>query len=409
MKHANRTRRHEISRFLRRFLILVLIVLMAAASLAGYAAYFPLSFRLPTPVIGHQATSGLFYWVLLKPDNFTGQTELGMDQVYLKDFSDSIRAVFQYQLKSVQASSIQYQYRIDATFRVHDSNNPDLILLNKSVNLLPETIGEIQGTRLDLAHQIDLKLSDYEAWIAEYRQQSSQPALFDLNVTLAVRTIAKLPFGSYQSSGETALLIPLDQAQFAISRVLPEPMPAIQLLPVTYRLVMADLPFPAYMVMAAACFLLLVLLLTTTRSRRKNRYQRRLRRMLRMARSQLMIIGDKAWEPEWCVKAADFKSMVRTAKKLKHPIFCYIDQASPVRTAYFYIYYGENNYCFTFSDGAMQTDLTGPADESCLPDFVESDQPAKPPEIDERIPLLPETDDSPEILLANLKVQSSIL
>jgi len=409
MKHANRTRRHEISRFLRRFLILVLIILLAAASLAGYAAYFPLSFTLPTPVLGHQAESGLFYWVLLKPGNFTGQAELGMDQVYLQDFSDSVRAVFQYQLQSVQASSIQYQYRVDAKFRVHDNNNPDQVLLTKSVSLLPETSGEIQGNRLDLAHQVDLKLADYEAWIAEYQQQSSQPARFDLYVTLTVQTVARLPFGAYHSSADTSLLIPLDQAQFSISRVLPAKMPAIQLLPVTYRLVMSDLPFPVYPVMAAICFLLLVLLLTTTRSRRKNRYQRRLRRMLRMARSQVMIIGDKAWEPEWCVKAADFRSMVRTAKKLKHPIFCYIDQASPVRTAYFYIYYGENNYCYTFSDGSQPAELAGSADDSFLPDLMDSDQQANPPEFDDRIPLLPEADDSPEILLANLKVQSSIL
>lgn len=401
--------RQEINRFLRRFLVLVLIVLMAAASLAGYAAYYPVSFTLPTPVPGHQAQSNLFYWVLLKPDNFTGQTELGMDQVYLKDFADSVRAVFQYQLQSVQASLISYQYRIDATFRVHDSNQPDTVLLTKSVNLLPETAGEIQGNRLDLSHQIDLKLADYETWIADYRQQSSQPAVFDLYVTLSVETIARLPFGSYHSSGETALLIPLDQAQFTVSRVLPGPMPSVQLLPVTYRMVVSQLPIPVYPVMAAACFLLLVLLLTTTRSRRKNRYNRRLRRMLRLARNQLMIIGDKAWEPEWCVKAADFKSMVRTARKLKHPIFCYMDQTSPVRTAYFYIYYGENNYCYTFSDGSVRTDLAGPADESVLPDFFDSDQTANPAELDDRIPLLPESDDSPEILLANLRVQSSIL
>jgi hypothetical protein len=122
-----------------------------------------------------------------------------------------------------------------------------------------------------------------------------------------------------------------------------------------------------------------------------------------------MIIGDKAWEPEWCVKAADFKSMVRTAKKLKHPIFCYIDRSSPVRSAYFYIYYGENNYCYTFSDDSAAIGLSGPADEDMLPDLMDSDQRAQPPEFDDRIPLLPEADDGPEILLANLKVQSGVL
>lgn len=62
-----------------------------------------------------------------------------------------------------------------------------------------------------------------------------------------------------------------------------------------------------------------------------------------------MMIGDKAWEPEWCITASNFKTMVKTAKRLKHPIFCYIDRDSDVPAALFYVYYGENNYCYTYT------------------------------------------------------------
>lgn len=407
--HSVRHGRHEISRFLRRFLVLVLIILMAAASFAGYAALYPTSFTLPTPVFAHENSGGVAYWVLLKPNNFTGQTELGMDQVYLRDFADTVRAVFYYRLQSANASAIQYSYRIDATLRVHDQDNPDLILLTRVISLVPETVGETSGSTLDFSSQIDLKLADYEKLAAGFENHSSQPATFDMLVTMSVQTVSALPFGAYAAADSTSLLVPLNQPRFTLTRIIPEPLPAVQLMPVTYRLVLADLPFAVYPVMAGICFLLLVFLLSTTRSRRKNRYERRLRRLLRMARSQLMIIGDKAWEPEWCVTAADFRSMVRTAKKLKHPIFCYIDKAAPIRVAYFYIYYGENNYCYTFSDGPVTAQISSPADDDFLPDFGDSDETAGPSESDDRIPLLPETDDSPEIMLANLRVQSGTM
>ncbi len=57
------------------------------------------------------------------------------------------------------------------------------------------------------------------------------------------------------------------------------------------------------------------------------------------------MIGDKAWEPEWCITASNFKTMVKTARRLKHPIFCFVDRESDVPAALFYVYFGENNYC----------------------------------------------------------------
>jgi hypothetical protein len=68
----------------------------------------------------------------------------------------------------------------------------------------------------------------------------------------------------------------------------------------------------------------MILLLLITRSRpkvKKNQLARRLKRKLQLAKGRLVLIEDKAWEPERCVAVADFKSMVRTAKKLKYPIF----------------------------------------------------------------------------------------
>lgn len=407
-KRGVRNGRHGMNRHLRRFLVLILLVLMFSSLFAGYASLYPVDFTVPTPVFGYSRTADVCYEVLLRPNSFTDQQTIGMGQTYLRDFADSVNISYLYSLQAAQASSIQYNYRIDAVVRVHDAASPQKILLTRQIALQPETTGEISGADLKLESSVAVSLADFESIITDFKKQTSQQATFDLAVTMSVRTSSGLFFGPYASSDTVSVVIPLDQSQFTIAVEQPSLLPAVQLQPVLYRIVLSELPMAVYPAMAGACFLVLVLLLTVTRSSKKNKFDRQLRKLLKMGRSQLMLIGDKAWEPEWCVTASDFRSMVRTARKLKHPIFCYVDRSSASPVAYFYIYYGENNYCYTFGQTAAASPDTG--DETPLmpdlPDLPLGGGPADSFEPDEGIPLLPETDDSPEIMLANLRIQS---
>ena len=76
--------------------------------------------------------------------------------------------------------------------------------------------------------------------------------------------------------------------------------------------------------------------------------------------------------------------MVRTARKLKHPVFCHVDRQGPFPVAYFYVYYGENNYCLTFQP-------EGVSDTSSDDDFELPENRQLPP-----IPTLPEMPQSVE-------------
>jgi hypothetical protein len=395
-RSGRRVGRHEMNRHLRRFLILVLLLLMSTILFAAYASLYPVAFTLPAPLTGYDHAGLVNYEVNLIGNPFTDQSVLGMDQVYLRDFTQSVKAAGQYHYHIDQASSLQCRYRVEATVRARDAANPAQVLLTRQVVLVPETAVQISGADLNLNPDVLINLKDYDQMIADFKKQTSQAAAFDVVVTWHYRTVATLPFGSLETIDTPSLEIPLDQAQFRLTRSVPAAPSRLIFMPVTYRLVLAQVPFPVYPGMAGACLILLLVLLLTTRSHRKSRFKRQLRKMLRLARSRLMIIGDKAWEPEWCVTATDFRSLVRTARKLKHPIFCYIDKLSPASAAYFYVYYGENNYCFTFTDAAAQ----GPSEDN-VADEDDNDTGPSPDEPSRedfaRIPLLPETDDSPEI------------
>ena len=202
-------------------------------------------------------------------------------------------------------------------------------------------------------------LSDYQTIADSFDVPQGLKVTFVLAVRLSIQIDAALPVENLAVSESPALLIPLGQDQFRITRegIGTDTRSIVQ--PVRYQLVLPAIPFPIYPAAAAFTLLLLIVILVTTKSRRNNPYNRQLNQMLRQARSRLLLIADKAWEPNWCITVSDFSSLVRTAKRLKHPIFCHIDQNAEVMAAYFYVYYGENNYCFTFSDTQPSLTDTG--------------------------------------------------
>ena len=410
-RHGAPKDRHEMNRFLRRFLILILILMIAAVLLSGYASLFPVHFTAPVPVFT-SSDSRIDYEVLLKSNSFTDQLTMGMDQTYLLDFTQGVNAIFAHQRKVSRALNLRWLYRVDAVLEARAAGADGQLLLSRIIDLVPETAGAAEGSLLSVESTVDILFSDFDLFIREFNAQTSQPAVFELTVKMPVDVIADLPDGPFAIRDELILKIPLSLESFTITATKPANTPWPIWHTTGYRLVLAEIPFPVFPAMAAAAFLLLILLLTTTRSRPKSRLKRQLSRMLRLAKGQLMMIADKAWEPEWCIASADFRSMVNTAKKLKHPIFCYIDRQSQSLAAYFYVYYGENNYCYSFN--STPTEAAGEiGSDDTLPDLSDmsgstgSLGPTEPVELDDRIPLLPEIDDSPEIFLANLKMSAS--
>jgi hypothetical protein len=409
--------RFEMNRFGRSFLLVVLLVLIAAVALANLAVYasLPLVARLKTTVLDYQRTCGIDYAVLARANPFSSETRLAMDQTYLRSYVNAVEASFTYDLTSVKPVSLAWKHSLIAEIQVRDAADPTQIILRKTIVLQPEQTGEAVDGKIHLLQSVKLDLADYEAMAQSFQAQPGVKVKFDLAVRFAVQLDAALPVEDLTRSDTAELLIPLGQEQFQISRTGTGLISEKIVQPVRYQLILPAFSFPAYPIAAALFLALLVLLLVMTRNRRVNPYQRQLRRMMRRARSRLLLIADKAWEPEWCIAVADFVSLVRTARKLKHPIFCYINKEPGAAAAFFYIYFGENNYCYTFAD--TQDLAAQPAEPS--PGVVTPGtsaaayrkDPRKTREADKTgpqsepaaaravtpIPLLPESDDDQEI------------
>lgn len=410
-----RSNRIEMHRYPRRLLIFTLIVLLAAFLLAGYNYLFPVILTIDTPVLAYERKSTVDYSVIVKPNAYSDQTVLGMDQVYTRAFTDAVEATFNYEFITGQPASLQYRCQIDAVLQMRDAANPQTVLLSRTFNLLPEQSGQTSQAPLLLKQNVRVNLQDYQAIVDSFAAESGLAVTFDLALVMTVHVGTALAVEDFAISDQPTLVIPMSQPQFQLTRQLPGSQSVRVWRPIRYQLALTPVPFVVYPVAAGISLLILIFLLAMTRSRKKNRFRQQLRRMMHYGRGQLMPIGDKAWEPEWCIAATDFRSMIRTARKLKHPVFCYVDWQAESPAAYFYVYYGENNYCHVFGtpssslparpDLAPLTPITLEQEEPmpAPPSPAASDYASAPPadEPADTIPVLPEMDDSEEIKLTD--------
>ena len=354
-KQKRSSRRTLMNRLARRLMIGLLVLIIIVSVLAGLLALNPLIFRWNAPVLRYTRTSAIDYFVDLQPDSFGGQTTLSADLVYLDHLVKGVQPTFIYTFDADREVDIQASWKTDATLRIRDAADPEAIVLNQTLPLVTVKKSQLTATKSWILNEpLKIDLASYRAAAAAFAENNPANLRYELVVVLDLdlAIIPAVASDVIHIREPLTLIIPLNQAQYRIERDLPAAMPEWATIhqDMHYQVQLTGIPFYFFPIAAGLAFIVLVIFLAFTRSLPKDRFRGRLRRMLRLARGRLMLIGDKAWEPEWCVAVTDYRAMVRTAKRLKHPIFCYIDRMKPWPVAYFYVYYGENNYCHIYTE-----------------------------------------------------------
>lgn len=385
---ADPGRRHPMNFWARTLLILLLALILAATGLAWYAGTHPVIIRLDRQTLVYDRTAAIDYTVNLKQGTFGDSGSLPMDQVYIRDTVASMDISFAYGLHTDRQAVWDVAYRIDAVVQICDREDPDIVYLQQSLSLLDTR--ELQGLQnIAVTETVTIDLAEYETLAAQYNPDPNLPVSYRLQVRLSLNAATGLLGGPYSLSDQLVMYIPLREPSLLIVRELPAADEVAVRQGVDYQLALTPLPFFVYPATAGLTLVLLVLLLLVTRNRHRSRFQRRLKRRLRRLRRTLILIGNKAWEPEWCVRITNFRSLVRTARKLRLPVFCYIERRLPL--AYFYVQIGENNYCYIYSP-----------DPGIDPSQLEMDSEIQSGASDldeEAIPILPEDDDLDEELV----------
>ena len=382
-KSKTRARRpiHWLPRLLVALLLAGLAFLSALAFLATQQA---LTISLPTRIYEVDRQASIDYQVVSKSLDGSQETTDGKGSVYVSALAQAVRPAFHYEYAAGSTQELTWSSQILAILRIYETRGRDQLLYESSHVIASPEVASQAVAAFQVDRTADIPLLDYQRQFQAFASQSPQEVRGELIVRLLVKTQAQFPSGLASIIDQPELAIPLTSDTFTIEdRSGMKPVAVWRWLP--YRIIMTQV-HPAVFPAAAALILLgLALWLQMTIVRRKDPFEKKLAWMKRHCRGRLMMIADKAWEPEWCITTQDFKTMVRTAKKLKHPVFCHVDRTGSFPVAYFYVYYGENNYCLTFQPDGATLD----------PDLFEASEEISQPLPD--IPTLPEApDQSPE-------------
>lgn len=417
-----------------RYLVITFLVLgLLLSATAQFAAFRPFVITLPTPMFAYRQSTRPSYTVNLTANPYFAEAVQPAGRTYLREFVQSVSVRFDSTFRTILSGDLIIRSRIDAVLRVRDSKDDTVVLLEKTTNLKPMTDTPLRSGHETVGTDAEVALLSYQQTAGRFLQETGLSGRAELVVRYTADAVGSRYDQVLTDHQESSVTIPLLTDQF---RITTDEAAANRLLirPVRYRVNPTQVPLFVFP-LAIGCFLvLLILFLLLTRNRKADRFRRDVRKMLRYARKQLLLIGDKAWEPEWCITASDFKSLVRTARKLNHPVFCHVHDGPDEQAAYFYVYYGENNYCYTFrgqSDrlsaastgpngsagpagsagsagtagfaGSARSDVwSDPTGSSAAgQDFLKdafADEPSTAV-----IPLLPETDDSPDAILERLR------
>ncbi|MDW7657657.1 MAG: DUF5305 family protein [Bacillota bacterium] len=380
-----------MNRFWRRFFIILLAVLVAGFLLAGLAAWKPWILTWDTLVVRQSGTSRVDYIVHLKPDAVPGLDQAPADAVYLDELVAAVEPTFTTTLTTDRAVAVSSLTTLSAAIRAHEpgENQPTLFQVSEAV-MEPATQSFTNQLSFMSSHAIRFDLDTYRSRAASIAERLEQQLTFELALVYQTDYTLALPGGPAVFSETATLIIPLNEPVYRIERS--ETISTEVLQPVNqmlrYRIYLELFPWWVFLAAALLSLISLLLLLFTTQSRPRDSFRRNLRRMKRQASGRLIMIGDRAWDPAWCVRVTDYAAMAKTARKLKHPLFCYVDALSAWPVAYFYAYYGENNYCHIYTEHPESLEdalTTAPSAE----DETEED------EQDIQFPVLPEDDELP--------------
>lgn len=342
-------RRHEIARLPRALILFVLILLLAATALATYGYFRPIIVSFPSLSYKYEKQVNAQYQVQNEPSPIMDQTIQGMDMVYLSEYARSVQPVFTYQINADRLAKLTGHYQIVGILRLRSQNDPGLIIYEKQVPLTDKKEINLTSDKLYIEQSAQVSLAEFTTLRNDFEQESELQANYELDVGMEVLLTAIYKNKTVLSVEEKpSLIMPLGNETFTIKKEIPDDRTDNAWVMQRWQLLLTPLPLWIYPVVGGLGILLFVLLLISTKPKRKLHFNKKIRRLQRKAKGRLMLIGDKAWEPEWCIAVTNFKAMIKTARKLKHPIFCYVEDEGENPKAYFYVYYGENNYCYTF-------------------------------------------------------------
>lgn len=163
------------------------------------------------------------YSVILKPNNYTNSTTLGMNQMYISKLVSSINTKFNYQFSGSTKADLNYSYSVTADIignyqSTNEDNNKEI--WKKSYVLVPTTNVNLNGqTSFSLDKDVVIDFEQYNAVVQSFYKEISVPmdAYLLVKYNVNVKGTPESNVGTINEESSFEIKIPLNEQAFQIT------------------------------------------------------------------------------------------------------------------------------------------------------------------------------------------------
>lgn len=187
-------------RKVRVWLLLPLLVLLG---LGGYCMFSAIACE-QTGTIEYQANGEIDYKVYLKENDIFQEKFLGKDRQYIASLVNVVRADFDYELKTDDDVTAEYEYQVVAETKATDRNDKTKILYDKQDVLKSGKVAAVEAGKVEIRESVDIDYSKYNDYMRSFRNDFGIAA----NCMLDLKLIVKVT-GGIETEDTLAMSIPL--------------------------------------------------------------------------------------------------------------------------------------------------------------------------------------------------------
>lgn len=177
---SNKPNRKKITKTLFISLFLLVILLLVFSKTFEFRRKY---------VLKYKETSNLDYNVYLKENNYYESRYLPKNKKYISSLIDNIETKFHYNFTSERNIDMQYDYYIDATLEVDDTEGESLY--QKQYSLLGRKSSKINGTNFNVDESVSINYDKYNTIAQNFIKEYGVSATAKLVVKLHVNIIGE--------------------------------------------------------------------------------------------------------------------------------------------------------------------------------------------------------------------------
>ncbi len=351
----------HIGKKLRRVLFIVTFIMICSLSFLLYREVaIPNIAEEKISLFSYTDKTKAGYRVYLVPNILYNSQSLEEGQLYLTNYIDYVKADFEYVFRGDRTADIKGDYELTAVIEAYEEDDETHITLwEKKYILLPKTDFTLKDSGMSLAKSVNLKLSEFNDFVAKVVEESKVDPMHQLIVQMNVNLTADTNVGTAASNKSAVIKIPLEVGYFSIAKIdAKEETGSIE------KTQSVQLPMNKKMVILYSCILGLLILVVPglvffSEGISKDPFAKKVNKIFKHHGSRLVALDSELLAAclDSCSKVKAIDDLVRISDEIGKPIM-YEYNENCKEIIQFYVIDDKRTYLYVLRDSSVRSDTS---------------------------------------------------